>query len=157
MAMTSKGIYYPTSGTLAQYPQIFESIALSVDNAIGDFSYDSGWIYISNTELEGLWAGSLEPGHEPRYRRVGDFVQMSGLVMGGSSSSRIFTLPPDMRPTSSQQLLVPVTTPRPDPTSPGHINIRVDVQLGGHVETNSSSVNISNTDMLVLDVVNFTI
>lgn len=157
MAMTSKGIYYPTSGTLAQYPQIFESIALSVDNAIGDFSYDSDWIYISNTELGGSWAGYLAPGHEPRYRRVGDFVQMSGLVMGGSSTSTIFTLPPDMRPTSSQQLLVPVTTPSPDPTSPGHTNIRVDVQLGGSVQTNSSAVSLSSTDMLVLDAVNFTI
>ena len=99
MAITPKGIYYPEGTTNSNFVTIFSTLASSIDSALGDFTYDSGWIDVQDSDLMGNWEKVNTTGSRPRYRRIGKLVSMEGGVRGGTTgASTIFTLPVGFRP-----------------------------------------------------------
>ena len=98
MAATPKGIYYPDSNTNADFVAIFSTLASSVDSALGDFTYDSGWINVSDSELSGGWENYNTSSNQFSYRRVGKWVACKGRLRRGTPGATFFTLPVGFRP-----------------------------------------------------------
>lgn len=66
--------------------------------------YDTGWV---NLTPETGW--STFAGRTPGYRRIGSILHFRGLVNGGSSGSRVFTLPTEFCPTENEEAQGPVS------------------------------------------------
>lgn len=98
MAMTPKGIYFPEGSTNADFVSIFSTLAASIDAALGDFTYDSGWIDVSNSELGGGWENYNTSTNQFSYRRVGKWVACKGRLRRGNAGDTIFNFPNGFRP-----------------------------------------------------------
>ena len=96
MAVTPKGIYYPTGDDAANWATIFQTMANSIDTALGDFTYDSGWIPITNFQ-NGWKSYYTAENTQAAYRKVGKIVHCSSLIGYGTSMGTIFTLPSGFR------------------------------------------------------------
>lgn len=99
MAITPKGIYYPEGSTNADFPSIFSTLASSIDSALGDFTYDSGWIDVPTSQMQNGWETYNTTGSRVRYRKVGKVVKLDGIARNGTSNDA-FTLPVGFRPDS---------------------------------------------------------
>lgn len=97
MAMTPKGIYFPEGTTNANFVSIFATLANSVDNALGDFTYDSGWVNVGTAEMLNGWETYNTTGSRVRYRKIGKTVYLDGIARRGTAND-IFTLPVGFRP-----------------------------------------------------------
>ena len=107
MATTPKGIYFPEGKTFADFPQIFKNIAESVDNTLGDFTYDSGWILLTTANLTGNWESYNTTGSQTRYRKVGKRIMFDGIARKGTAAT-IYTMPSGFRPNVQPSFEVPV-------------------------------------------------
>ena len=99
MAMTPKGIYFPEGTTNANFVSIFATLASSIDTALGDFTYDSGWIDVSTAEMMNGWETYNTTGSRVRYRKIAKTVYLDGIARNGTARD-IFTLPVGFRPIS---------------------------------------------------------
>jgi archaellum component FlaF (FlaF/FlaG flagellin family) len=96
-----------------------------------------------NATFLGSWTNFGSGFHNAQFRRMGDVVELRGLVRGGAQGSTIFNLPVGFRPLS--RVLVPTVT------SPDAIG-RIDIDAGGNVIAVKSDPN-----WLGLDSVRFSI
>lgn len=99
MAMTPKGIYFPEGSTNADFVSIFSTMASSIDSALGDFTYDSGWIGVEDSEMSNGWKSYNQTNSKVHYRKVGKLVSLRGRVRGGDPG-KVFNLPSGFRPSS---------------------------------------------------------
>lgn len=99
MAMTPKGIYIPEGSVNADFPSIFAALASSIDSALGDFTYDSGWIDVPTSQMQNGWETYNTTGSRVRYRKVGKEVKLDGIIRRGTGTN-VFILPLGFRPIS---------------------------------------------------------
>lgn len=97
MATTELGIYFPTEGTNADFVSIFSTLANSVNDAISQFTYDSGWIAVSQNEMSNSWEPYNSTGSHVRYRKIGKITYLDGIIRYGTGND-VFTLPEGFRP-----------------------------------------------------------
>lgn len=97
MATTNLGIYYPTEETNADFVAILSTLANSVDAAINNFTYDSGWIAVPQSEMLNDWEPYNASGSHVRYRKIGKIVYVDGIARYGTNAD-IFNLPVGFRP-----------------------------------------------------------
>ena len=97
MAMTPKGIYIPEGDTDVDFLSVFSTLASSIDSALGDFTYDSGWIDVPTSQMQNGWETYNTTGSRVRYRKVGKEVKLDGIARRGTGTE-IFTLPLGYRP-----------------------------------------------------------
>lgn len=97
MATTELGIYFPSEGTNADFVSIFTTLANSVNQAISDFTYDSGWIAVSQSEMSNSWEPYNSTGSHVRYRKIGKITYLDGIIRYGTGTD-VFTLPEGFRP-----------------------------------------------------------
>ena len=123
MAITPKGIYFPTGEDAANWATIFYTMANSIDSALSDFTYDSGWIPITN--FQNGWASYYRDTYRTCQRRkIGLQVFMTGLIRYGTRAVTAFSVPSGFIP--SKNLYVAALTgsngvTRLDLTSAGNV------------------------------------
>ena len=140
MAMTPKGIYFPEGSTNADFVSIFSTLAASIDTALGDFTYDSGWIDVSNSEMQNGWVSYNSSGFRVAYRKIGKTVYHGGLIRYGTEGTAIYTVPVGFRPSRGTEIFYCLTS-GVITGSGGLKGARVQITTGGtltHVGTNIS-------------------
>lgn len=143
MATTPRGIYFPDNMTNANLTAIFATMASSIDDAL-DFTYDSGWINVSNSQMQNGWTSYNTSGFVFRYRRVGLFVQLNGLIRNGTEQSTIFTMPTRFRPAPSNTVVTGcLTSVSHSGSNSGSKVTRIDVRSSG-VMSQYDSVNLGS-------------
>jgi|SRR5690625_1310269 len=97
MPTTPGGIYFPDGNTNADFVSIFSTVAASIDAAINNFTYDSGWVDVQPDDFVNDWETYNTTGSRVRYRKIGKITYLDGITRRGTGTD-VFTLPTDFRP-----------------------------------------------------------
>ena len=135
MATTPKGIYFPEGKTKANFIEIFRNIAESVDKALQDFTYDSGWI--NQTEFGNGWERYNSTGFRVAYRRVGKTVYHTGLIRYGTEGTQLYRVPVGFRPTKGIETFYCLTSATIT-NNGGYKGTRIYVNTEGRVRQEGS-------------------
>lgn len=140
MANTPKGIYFPEGDTPLDFVTIFKDIAESVDNTLGDFTYDSGWIDVFNEDMLNGWTRYNNSGFKVCYRRRGKLVYHAGLIRYGTEGTEMYYVPKGFRPSAGAEIFNCLTS-RLVGNNSGYKGARINVNSLGLVHQ-SGSVNL---------------
>lgn len=143
MAMTPKGIYIPEGDTNVDFLSVFSTLASSIDSALGDFTYDSGWINVATSQMQNGWTTYNTTGFQVGYRRVGKHVHFRGLIRYGTPNTVMFNIPVGFRPSTVQELVYCMAS-GVIPSDGGHKGVRIDVRYSGEVFQVGNNVNLGN-------------
>ena len=132
MATTPKGIYYPEGSTNSNFVSIFSALASSIDAALGDFTYDSGWINVQEGEFLNGWESYNTGSYQVAYRKIGLTVYHRGLIRYGTEGTAMYIVPEGFRPTRGSEIFYTLTSGTL-PSSGGLKGTRVQVVSGGTV------------------------
>lgn len=143
MAMTPKGIYFPEGTTNANFVSIFSTLAASIDAALGDFTYDSGWIDVATNEMSNGWTTYNTSSFQVAYRRVGKWVYHRGLIRYGTEASEMYTVPDGFRPSKGTEIFYCMTSGSIT-GSGGYKGTRIDVRVSGTVSQVGSNTALGN-------------
>lgn len=132
MAITPKGIYYPEGSTNADFVSIFSTLASSIDSALGDFTYDSGWIDVPSSQMQNGWQTYNTTTYQVAYRKIGLSVFHRGLIRYGTEGTSMYVVPNGFRPTRGSEIFYALSSGL-IPSNGGHKGVRVQVVSGGIV------------------------
>ena len=132
MAITPKVIYYPEGTTNSNFVTIFSTLASSIDSALGDFTYDSGWINVYSEDMLNGWEPYNSTSFQVAYRKIGLSVFHRGLIRNGTEGTSMYVVPNGFRPTRGSEIFYALSSGL-IPSNGGHKGVRVQVVDGGTV------------------------
>lgn len=144
MAMTPKGIYIPEGSVNADFPSIFATLASSIDSALGDFTYDSGWIDVPTSQMQNGWETYNTTSFQVAYRKVGKSVNIRGLIRYGTEATTMFVLPTGFRPTKGTEIFYCMTSGAVT-SNGGYKGTRMDVNIAGNVSQVGDNTALGNS------------
>lgn len=143
MATTEKGIYYPDANTNSDFLSIFSTLASSIDSALGEFTYDSGWISVRDEEMLNGWESYNSSSYQVAYRKLGNSVYLRGLIRRGTEGSEMFTLPSGFRPSRGSEIFYCLTSGTIS-NNGGHKGTRINVLTSGTVSQTGTNTALGN-------------
>lgn len=97
-------------GAGASDPAVLEQGDIVIDQRGSSGSEDTGWLDISvSPGYQNGWTDLNNSNWKGRYRKLGNIVEVRGLVQGGGINTTIFTLPEGFRP-SATDVMASATT-----------------------------------------------